>query len=510
MPKCLTQLLSVFALVFCLAGCATNPVTGRSELHLVSEKEEIALGRQHYGEGKQTAGGEFILDPALSAYVRGVLNNVTRVSDRPQLPYEIVIANDSTPNAWAMPGGKLAINRGLLLELKSEAELAAVLAHEVVHAAARHGARQIESSMLIGVGAALISASVSDSRHADLADIAVGIGAGLVGQKYGRDHELEADHYGMAYMARAGYDPQAAVSLQETFLRIAGDKKPGWIEGLLASHPPTQERLDANRRYAATLAGNFRKGEKEYQQAIAALRKLKPAYDEHDKGMKALNEKKYPEALAHEPREALFHTLRGKAREKTGDKRGAEADYDAAIQRNSEYFGPWLHRGQLRLADKRTKEGEADLERSLALLPTAEARLTLGRLAFADGRQDRALKLLQPLADNNSAAGSEAAALVAHMELPTNPGKYLAVEPRLNRSGQVDLVVQNRSRIVVVGIRGMAGIHAGGSRTQGDQGFQIARLPPGASVRVSLPLRPAEFGAPLDALVVRIHSAQAE
>lgn len=509
------HLLLLLCCAFGLAACATNPVTGHQELHLVSEQEEIALGQRHYGEGKQTAGGEFIIDPALTAYIRGVLANLIKVSDRPQLPYEIVVANDSTPNAWAMPGGKMAINRGLLLELNSEAELAAVLGHELVHAAARHGARQMENSMVIGIGATLLSVAARDSAHPQLADLVIGLGAGLVGLKYGRDHELEADHYGMAYMAKAGYDPQAAVRLQETFLRLAGDKRSGWLAGLFSSHPPTQERVDANRAYAATLTGSFRTGEKEYRAAIAGLRKLKPAYDEHEAGLKALAAGKPDEALIHadkaialEPREALFHTLRGKAREKSGNRKGAEADYGAAIQRNPNYFGPWLHRGLLRIADQRNQDGEADLERSATLLPTADAQLALGRLAVADGRRDRALKFLQPLAAADGSAGNEAAQIVARLDAPQNPGKYLAVETRVDANGQVELLVRNRSRATFAVIRGAAGIR--GLPTRGEQGFEIGRLPPGGGARIRLNLRAADIGGRLDAVAVRFVAMQIE
>ncbi len=129
------------------------------------------------------------------------------------------------PNAWALPGGKIAINRGLLTELKSEAELAAVLGHEIVHAAARHGAKAQERGTLLQVGlaAAQIGAAVSDvdTNVAGLLIQGAGVGAQLVQQKYGRDQELESDQYGMKYMKLAGYDPWGAVTLQETFVRLS-------------------------------------------------------------------------------------------------------------------------------------------------------------------------------------------------------------------------------------------------------------------------------------------------
>ena len=121
-----------------LTGCVINPVTGDRELALVSAEQEIAIGEQQYEPSQQMQGGEYTLDPELTSYVAGVGQKLAAVSDR-QLPYEFVVLNSSVPNAWALPGGKIAVNRGLLTELDSEAELAAVLGHEIVHAAARHG-----------------------------------------------------------------------------------------------------------------------------------------------------------------------------------------------------------------------------------------------------------------------------------------------------------------------------------------------------------------------------------
>jgi predicted Zn-dependent protease len=130
-----------------LAGCVINPVTGDRELALVSADQELAIGEQQYLPSQQMQGGDYTLDPALTNYVEGVGQKVAAVSDR-ALPYEFVVLNSSVPNAWALPGGKIAVNRGLLMELQSEAELAAVLGHEIVHAAARHGALAMRGMLL--------------------------------------------------------------------------------------------------------------------------------------------------------------------------------------------------------------------------------------------------------------------------------------------------------------------------------------------------------------------------
>ena len=144
----LTPIFSGLLLAALITGCAVNPVTGRNELSLLDETQEINLGTNQYGPTQQSQGGPYTADPELSKYVSKVGQRLARVSDR-SLPYEFVIIDDSTPNAWALPGGKIGINRGLLVRLNSEAELAAVLSHEIVHAAARHSAKSIERGLLV-------------------------------------------------------------------------------------------------------------------------------------------------------------------------------------------------------------------------------------------------------------------------------------------------------------------------------------------------------------------------
>ena len=176
------KLLRTFTLYFILlwlAGCAVNPVTGKNELSLVSEQQELAIGAQQYDPARQSQGGDYNADPALAAYVSEVGQKLARVSDR-KLPYEFKVLNNSVPNAWALPGGKISINRGLLTELKSEAELAAVLGHEIVHAAARHGAQSMSKSMLLQVGVAGAAIATQGTNYADLAQMGVGVGAQLI------------------------------------------------------------------------------------------------------------------------------------------------------------------------------------------------------------------------------------------------------------------------------------------------------------------------------------------
>src|SRR4030095_11348968 len=156
--------LPAFALIACtLTACGVNPVTGKKEIQFVSEAQEIKLGQENYSPMRQSEGGEMSVMPDLTAYINEVGQKLAAVADR-KLPYEFVVLNNSVPNAWALPGGKIAVNRGFVTELQSAAAMAAVLGHEIVHAAARHGAKAQERGTMLQVGlaAAQIGAAVSD------------------------------------------------------------------------------------------------------------------------------------------------------------------------------------------------------------------------------------------------------------------------------------------------------------------------------------------------------------
>ena len=170
-----------------LAGCGVNPVTGKQELQFVSEESELQIGAQHYAPSRQSQGGDLTAFPEVSKYVAEVGGRLAAVSDRP-LPYEFVVLNSSVPNAWALPGGKIAVNRGLLTALDNEAELAAVLGHEIVHAAARHGAKAQERGVLLqaGVLAAQVGVMLGDSdpNVGNLLVLGAGAGGTLGADRY--------------------------------------------------------------------------------------------------------------------------------------------------------------------------------------------------------------------------------------------------------------------------------------------------------------------------------------
>lgn len=415
-------LTASIAFLLPLTGCVVNPVTGERELGLVSAQQEVQIGQENYLPTQQMQGGEYYLEPALSDYVNSVGQRVAAESPR-ALPYEFVVLNNDVPNAWALPGGKIAINRGLLVELDSEAELAAVLGHEVVHAAARHSARQMERGMLLQLGVILAASSLQDSDYAGLAVGAGVLGAHLINSRYGREAELESDRYGMRYMKAAGYDPQAAVSLQETFVRLSEGQQQDWLGGLFASHPPSEERVRRNSEIAARLGPGGEIGQARYQQAIAGIQRKQPAYEAWARGRQALQDGKLAaatsaarEALAIEPREARFHSLLGEIALKQDDRSRAMAHFDAAVERNPRFFEYRIHRGLLLHELGRYGAARSDLETANELLPTAIAHERLGDIALEQGRRDEAIAHYEVAAKSDSEVGERARRKLAELQ----------------------------------------------------------------------------------------------
>ena len=421
----LTALLAVPVLV----GCGVNPVTGERELRLISEREEIAIGNEHYGPTQQSMGGPYNADSALVEYVNEVGQRVAEKSGRPGLPYEFVVLNDSVPNAWALPGGKIAINRGLLLAMENEAELAAVLGHEIVHSAARHGAQRMERGMVLQAGVAAVGLATRDHDLHALIVGGAGVGAVLISQKNSRNAELESDYYGTRYMAAAGYDPEGAVTLQQKFVALAGAGDRNWLDGLFASHPPSQERVEANRRTARQLRekydGAFRHGlgAERYARHMRALYESQEAYAAYDQGRSALAGGDAVRALALADsavaaygEEAAFHALRGAALIELGRDDEAEAVLDHALSLNGHYFAIHLERGLL--AERRGDHRQArdHLERSNQLLPTAPAHFTLGALAEQRGDGGAAARHYRAAAESDSDYGRRARRALSRLE----------------------------------------------------------------------------------------------
>ena len=447
------------AAMMVVAGCATNAVTGKKELHFIPESHEIALGARNYGPMQQSQGGQQLTFAEVNDYVNQVGRRLTEVSDRPEFDYEFVVLNNPVPNAWALPGGKIAVNRGLLTKLKSEAELAAVLGHEIVHAAARHSGKNIQRGLFLQAGMMGLGIAFQDHNYRDLIVGAGGISAQLLNQKYGRDAEREADVYGIKYMAAAGYDVKQAVELQKTFVRLAQESGGGdanWLTGLFASHPPSVERVKANEITVQQYDQNGFVGQEVYEEAMARLREAESAYDKLEEGYKALEAGRPKQALSlatqairMEPKEAHFFGLSGKAKAAMRNYPEALADLDQAIRLNDTYFDFYLQRGLIRKKLGQLGPAQTDLAKSTNLLPTGEGHEALGLLALTEGRPTDALTHLRIAASAPSEAGRSARIMLARLELPSNPQRY--IQPRIGRdsSGRLTVRIINQSPLPV-------------------------------------------------------------
>jgi predicted Zn-dependent protease len=447
-----------------LPACAVNPVTGDRNFQIYGTDWEVDIGEQMYAPMKQSQGGEFILDPELTTYVQEVgARLATQARRKDELEFEFSVLNDSTPNAWALPGGKIVVNRGLLINLDSEAELAAVLGHEIVHADAAHGARAQSKGVLTQVGAmatmVILGSTVESQAGREVAMMVPALGAQLLTQKYGRDAERESDEYGMLYMSEAGYDPQGAVELQETFVELSKERNSAWINGLFASHPPSTERVQNNIKTAQRLPEGGDMGREVYQQKMAYLKRVQPAYDAYDEASKAvaddelgLAQEKINRALSIEPRESLFHDLQGDIYALENQNKRALTSYKKAIDANPGFFYGYLREGQMQYLLNQPEPARASLNHSLKLMPTAEAHYLLGMLDKDQGNIKGALEHFQMAASSESEMGQKATRELVLMDLEKNPGKYIGSRVVQDRDQQVWVQFANLTSVPITNI----------------------------------------------------------
>jgi predicted Zn-dependent protease len=231
-------------MAFLLAGCATNPVTGKREFTLVSSEQELAMGR----EGHAAVMSEFGVcdDPALQAYVDSIGQALARVSHLPALQWHFTVLDDPLVNAFALPGGYIYVTRGILAHMNSEAQLAGVLGHEIGHVTARHSAQRATQQQLTGLGVSLAGIfSGSFQRYSREAQQALG----LLLLKFSRDQENESDRLGVDYAVKAGWDPREIPGTYRT-LRRHSERAGQQPLGFLSTHPDPGDREVRTRELA--------------------------------------------------------------------------------------------------------------------------------------------------------------------------------------------------------------------------------------------------------------------
>jgi predicted Zn-dependent protease len=291
--------LCVFSAAGFAAGCASNPVTGKSQLMLVSEAEEIQMDRI-YSPQQLSSDFGMVQDKALEQYIQSVGKQMTPLTHRPQMPYRFFPVNATYVNAYAFPGGTIACTRGILLNLGNEAELAALIGHELGHVNARHTAEIMSKSKLTSAivgGVAMIAGSYDKNYSGIAAQIGM-LGSGALLASYSRDNERQADDLGMAYMVKAGYSPDGMVGLMN-MLKSMSNHKVSSADLLFATHPMSSERYQtavktADEKYKAAKSKPLYR--ERYMDNTAGLRKVKNAIFLMQQGDELMAQKKYPDA----------------------------------------------------------------------------------------------------------------------------------------------------------------------------------------------------------------------
>jgi predicted Zn-dependent protease len=233
------------ALIGSPLGCARNPVTGKRQIVLVSESEEIAMGRQSDPEVRQEYG--VVENQALQSYIQAMGRKLVAVSHRPNLDWHFTVVDSSVVNAFAIPGGYVYLTRGILAYLGSEAELAGVMGHEIGHVTARHSVRQITREQLAQLGLGV--GSVLSPTFGQLGNVAQS-GLGVLFLRFSRDDEREADRLGVEYAARAAYDPRQVSNFFDVLGRLSAANDRETIPGWLSTHPDPPQRVEATRMLA--------------------------------------------------------------------------------------------------------------------------------------------------------------------------------------------------------------------------------------------------------------------
>jgi predicted Zn-dependent protease len=249
--KTLSGATALFGVMLAV-GCAINPVTGNRELALVSESQEIEMGRQ--GSADVIAAYGLVPDAALQTYVNRIGQTLAAKTERPQLAWEFHVVDDAAVNAFALPGGYIFVTRGLLTHMTNEAELASVLGHEAGHVAARHSVQQISRQQIASLGLGL--GSVLSPVIAKYGEV-VGAGLGLLFLKYSRDDETQADQLGFRYALADGYDARQMIAvfqmLQDDAQLSGGGRLPEWQ----STHPDPGNRIADVQGMVAASTENF-------------------------------------------------------------------------------------------------------------------------------------------------------------------------------------------------------------------------------------------------------------
>ena len=243
-------------------GCETNPITGKTQLMLIPQQQDVEIGKKYAPEIEKQMGGE-IPDQTLQNYINTVGQKIARVSHNQSFKYTFTALQDKSVNAFALPGGYIFITKGMLQNLRTEAQLAGILAHEIVHVVAR----DVANAMSTQIGIDLLLSTVTSEKTPQTALTVAQLGTQIMSLRFSRTDEKEADLGGLDYMIAAGYNPYGLVESME-MLTAQGQERP--IE-FLSTHPAPQNRSAYLKQSIMTKQfslANTRIGKEEYKTAV--------------------------------------------------------------------------------------------------------------------------------------------------------------------------------------------------------------------------------------------------
>lgn len=422
--KNIISMLGILLLVF-VAGCSVNPVTGKNELALmnVSVEQEIQLGGRSFAQAIQKMGGEYP-DRTLAGYVNRVGQKLARTSHRPELQYHFKVVNDSSPNAFALPGGYIAITRGLLTSMENEAQMAAVLAHEIGHVTARHSIQELQRSSLVGTTIGLLGTLAGGTGYGQLLTQVGGLTANLLSKSYSRDQEYEADGLSVDYLVQAGYSVQGAVQLQNIFIKkFENGNNADWLNNMFRTHPFSRDRLAAIEHRIATRypakRNTYGLDSAFYENNMGSLKQTLNAYELYDRAQEAEGKGQldaaiglYHKAMQNAPDHGLLLTALGMAYLRKEDMVPARRYLLKAVNSDPDYFKSRMGLGYIYLENKQAAQAAQQLETSIKLLPTVEGTYLLAEAEEMQQHLPRARQLYQTVvqADKDGKLGQSAAA----------------------------------------------------------------------------------------------------
>ncbi len=287
-------------------GCVTNPATGKRVFNTMSVEREIEIGEQAQPKFIESNGGN-IPDEQVLSYVRDLGNRLAEVSERPELPWEFHVLDSSQINAFALPGGKVFMSRGLMEKMTNEAQLAGVLGHEIGHVTSMHVGRRMSQAQAVQVGGLILlgAGAASDEDWLKILGVGTTVGGSVYLLSFSRANETEADMLGVRYMSRLGYNPYGQVQVMEILKAESGGRGASGIERMLSTHPLPQDRIDDLRELIAEQypesdsEGTYRFEQARFESVVLdRLKRLPPPRHDPDAQQKAAALQAYYEHMA--------------------------------------------------------------------------------------------------------------------------------------------------------------------------------------------------------------------